>query len=262
MDRGMLLEVRNLSVAYGETTAAEDVSFSLGRGEILVIAGESGSGKSTILKAVNGLLGRGAKVSGQILLAGQEVAECSPEKRQKISGERIAMIFQNAGASFCAVRRVGEQIYESVRASGRGWSRREFRERAEEVMEHIHLDFTALDEYPFRLSGGMGQRAGILAAMLLSPTLLLADEPTSALDAMAQVSVAKELMELRHRHGVSILMVTHHMGLAWYMADHILVMRKGRMVEYGTREQIFRASREDYTRELIRAVPRLRWKSA
>jgi len=250
-----LLAVRNLAVSYGEKQAVRGVNFCLHRGEILVLAGESGSGKSTILRAVMGILDAGF-CTGEILWEGTDVLQLSKDARRKLAGEEIAMVFQNAGASFCPVRTIGSQLYESVCAH-RAWSYAEFREQAEALMVQMQLPRAVLDEYPFRLSGGMAQRAGIAAAMLLQPKLILADEPTSALDALTQVRVAKELMALRRRTGVAMLLVTHHMGLAYHMADRILVLRRGETVEQGTREEIFRHPKEAYTKELIAAVPRL-----
>ena len=250
-----LLAVRNLAISYGEKQAVRGVNFCLHRGEILVLAGESGSGKSTILRAVMGILDAGV-CAGEILWEGMDVLRLAKDARRKLAGEEIAMVFQNAGASFCPVRTIGSQLYESVCAH-RAWSYAEFRERAEALMAQMQLPRMVLDEYPFRLSGGMAQRAGIAAAMLLQPKLILADEPTSALDALTQVRVAKELMALRRRTGVAMLLVTHHMGLAYHMADRILVLRCGEMVEQGAREEIFRHPKEAYTKELIAAVPRL-----
>ena len=250
-----LLAVRNLMVSYGEKQAVRGVNFCLHRGEILVLAGESGSGKSTILRAVMGILDTGL-CEGEILWEGTDVLQLAKDARRKLAGEEIAMVFQNAGASFCPVRTIGSQLYESVCAH-RAWSYAEFRERAEALMAQMQLPRAVLDEYPFRLSGGIAQRAGIAAAMLLQPKLILADEPTSALDALTQVRVAKELMALRRRTGVAMLLVTHHMGLAYHMADRILVLRRGETVEQGTREDIFRHPKEAYTKELIAAVPRL-----
>ena len=250
-----LLAVRNLAVSYGEKQAVRGVNFCLHRGEILVLAGESGSGKSTILRAVMGILDAGF-CAGEILWEGTDVLQLAKDARRNLAGEEIAMVFQNAGASFCPVRTIGSQLYESVCAH-KAWSYDEFRERAEALMAQMQLPRAVLDEYPFRLSGGMAQRAGIAAAMLLQPKLILADEPTSALDALTQVRVAKELMALRRRTGVAMLLVTHHMGLAYYMADRILVLRRGETVEQGTREEIFRHPKEAYTKELIAAVPRL-----
>ncbi len=253
----MILTVEDLVVAYGKKIIVRDINFSVKRGEILVIAGESGSGKSTILKAIGGLLGKGgAIIDGQIFFDGQEITVLSAGQRRKISGDSIGFIFQNAGASFCPIRKIGEQIFEGVRAH-RDWDKKFFREQAIELMQKINLAPEVLDEYPFRLSGGMAQRAGILAATLLEPKLLLADEPTSALDAVTQVSVVKELLKLRERQKISIVMVTHHMGVAWRMADKILIMKNGAPVEFGSKNQIFNAPKEIYTQELIGAVPRL-----
>ena len=250
-----LLAVRNLTVSYGGKQAVRGVNFCLHRGEILVLAGESGSGKSTILRAVMGILDAGV-CTGEILWEGTDVLQLAKDARRKLAGEEIAMVFQNAGASFCPVRTIGSQLYESVCAH-RAWSYDEFRERAEALMVQMQLPREVLDEYPFRLSGGMAQRAGIAAAMLLQPKLILADEPTSALDALTQVRVAKELMALRRRTDVAMLLVTHHMGLAYHMADRILVLRRGETVEQGAREEIFCHPKEAYTKELIAAVPRL-----
>ena len=250
-----LLAARNITVSYGEKQAVRGVNFCLHRGEILVLAGESGSGKSTILRAVMGILDASV-CTGEILWEGTDVLQLAKDARRNLAGEEIAMVFQNAGTSFCPVRTIGSQLYESVCAH-RAWSYAEFRERAEALMAQMQLPRAVLDEYPFRLSGGMAQRAGIAAAMLLQPKLILADEPTSALDALTQVRVAKELMALRRRTGVAMLLVTHHMGLAYYMADRILVLRRGEMVEQGAREDIFRHPKEAYTKELIAAVPRL-----
>ncbi len=259
MNKETFFAVQNLSVAYNGQTVVRSVSFSVRCGEILAIVGESGSGKSTVLKAAQGLLGSGGRVSGgRIMLYGRDIYRLSPaERRREIAGSTVAMIFQNAGASFCPIRTIGEQIYESVREHT-DWSREEFTAQSKAVMKRINLPETVLNEFPFRLSGGMGQRAGILAAVILKPALLLADEPTSALDTVTQLSVVKELMELRRQQNIAIVIVTHNMGVAWYMADNILVMRDGEPVEYGAKEQIFRRPQAQYTKELIAAVPGLR----
>ncbi len=251
-----ILTLEKISVVYGEKKILHDINFSVKRGEILAVVGESGSGKSTILKAVDGLLGKGGKIiDGKIFFSGREITNLSDEERRKISGAEIGMIFQNAGASFCPIRTIGEQIFESVVAH-KNWTKKEFLNRAKIIMKNINLDENILNEFPFKLSGGMAQRAGILAAMILEPKILLADEPTSSLDAITQIGVVKELLKLRERHGISIILVTHHMGAAWYMADKILIMKNGRAVEFGTKEKIFNSPQEIYTKELIKAVPR------
>ena len=249
-----LLTVENLRVDCGEKNILRGVNFSVERGEILIIAGESGSGKSTILKAIGGLLGKGgAIVDGQIFFDGRDITHLSDGERRKISGDTIGMIFQNAGASFCPIRTIGDQIFESVKAH-RDWDKKFFRERAVEFMRKINLDSAALDEYPFRLSGGMAQRAGILAATILEPKLLLADEATSALDVVTRFEVVNELLKLREREKISIILVTHDLKVARRMADKILILRGGSMIEFGTRDQIFNAPQEIYTQELIGAA--------
>ena len=249
----MILTVENLVVAYGKKRIVHGINFSVKRGEILIIAGESGSGKSTILKAIGGLLGKdGAIVDGQIFFDGKEITNLPDGERRKISGDSIGFIFQNAGASFCPIRTIGEQIFESVRAH-RDWSKKEFIARAGDIMQKINLAPEILDEYPFRLSGGMAQRAGILAATILEPKLLLADEPTSALDIVTQAGVVKVLLNLRERLKISIVLVTHDLRVARRMADKILIMKRGAAVEFGTREQIFNSPQEIYTQELLKA---------
>ena len=245
-----ILTLKNLSVSYGTKKILHDVNFSVKRGEIFVIVGESGSGKSTILKSIAGLLPKSANIGGQIFFGGREILKLPQVERRKLAGASIAMIFQNAGASFCPIRTIGAQIFECVQAH-QNWTREEFLTRAKKFMRNIHLDESVLNEYPFRLSGGMAQRAGILAAMILEPKLILADEPTSALDAVTQDSVINELLKLREVHGISIVMVTHNLNVAKNSADKILIMRRGVVVEFGTKEKIFSAPQELYTQELL-----------
>ena len=220
-----ILAVKNLSISYGEKEILHNISFSVAQGKIFVIVGQSGLGKSTILKAVAGILGAGKITGGQIFFNGKEITNLQGEERRKIAGAGIGYIFQNATASFCPVRTIGAQIYESVQAH-KNWSRAEFVTRAKNIMQNINLAEKVLDEYPFRLSGGMGQRAGILAAMILEPQILLADEPTSALDPETQSSVIEEFLNLRARYGVSIVMVTHNLQVANYIADEIFQLQK------------------------------------
>lgn len=248
-----LLTLDEVSIAYGSKEIVSNVSFEVKRGEILVIVGESGSGKSTILKAVAGILGNNGSVTdGQIFFRDSEITNSPESIRRKLAGAEIGFIFQNATASFCPIRKIGEQIFESVQAH-KNWTYEEFLKRAKVIMQNINLDETALEKYPFQLSGGMGQRAGILAAMILEPKILLADEPTSALDPETQASVVEEFLKLRERYKISIVMVTHNLEVAKYMADKILILRYGKMIEFGAAEEIFNSPQENYTKELISA---------
>ena len=219
-----ILSVRDLSVEYKNKTIVRNINFVLERGEILAIVGESGSGKSTILKAISGLLGRNGRIgSGQIFFKDRDITNINEVERRKLAGESIAMIFQNSGVTFCPIRKIGEQIYESVIAH-KNCLYDEFLENANVIMKSIDLDESVLNKYPFELSGGMAQRVGILAAMILRPQLLLADEPTSALDTVTQASVVKVLMNLRRQYGLSIIIVTHNLNIAKYMGDKIFNM--------------------------------------
>ena len=220
-----LLTVEDLFVTCGGRRIVHDINFSVKRGEILIIAGRSGSGKSTLLKAIGGLLSKNFSVGGKIFFGGRDITHLTDIERRKISGDEIGFVFQNAGTSFCPIRTIGDQIFESVRAH-RDWDEKFFRERAIDFMRKINLAPEILDEYPFRLSGGMAQRAGILAATILEPKLLLADEPTSALDIVTQAGVVKELLKLRERLKISIVMVTHDLNLAKKIGDKILEIAK------------------------------------
>ncbi len=253
-----LLEFSHTEIRYGRRAAVEDLSLAVSPGEILGVVGESGSGKSTVVRAAMGLLGpEGAVTSGHILFRGQDLASFSREQLRRLRGREMGMVFQNCTAALCPIRTIWEQLRE---AAGREISRQELRRRALELMERVHLDDgeRILRSYPFELSGGMNQRVGIVMAMVPRPALLLADEPTSALDVTVQKQVVEELLDLRAAFGTAIVLVTHNIGVVERMADRVAVMRRGRLVEWGDRDQVLRAPRADYTRELIAAVPRLR----
>ena len=183
----------------------------------------------------------------------------SPAELRKLNGPELGMIFQYAGSSFCPIRTVGAQLYESM-SEHEAVSKEEFRTRAVELLGKIGFENgrRILDSYPFELSGGMQQRVGIAAAMLLNPGVLLADEPTSALDVSVQKQVVEEMLLVRKTFGTSIVLVTHNIGVIGAMADKVLVMKNGEMVEYGETQQVLHAPKEDYTRLLMSAVPKLR----
>ena len=255
-----LLEVRGLTVACKGKTVVRDICFSLKKGEILGIVGESGSGKSTILKAVMGILGEEYTITkGEILYKGNNLLELSRREKRKISGPEIGMIFQDTKASLCPVRRVESQIYEAL-AEHETVTKKEARNRAELLL--IKLGFAegerVLKSYPFELSGGMSQRVGICMAMLLSPALLLADEPTSALDVTVQKQVVEKLLELRKEEGTAMAVVTHNIGVVRAMADQVLVLKEGCMVEYGRLEEVLEHPKEAYTRQLLSSALTLR----
>ena len=255
-----ILRYDRVEIRYNGVPAVRDVSFTLEEGEILGIVGESGSGKSTLIKAAMGLLGgNGLVTRGDIWYRGRSLPDLSAKELRKINGAEIAMIFQDAGSSFCPVRTVGAQLYESMREH-RKISRAEFEALAAGTLEKIGFDDPKriLESFPFELSGGMRQRVGIAAAVLTNPAVLLADEPTSALDVSVQKQVVEELLFIRKLYGVSIVIVTHNLGVVGAMADRALVMKDGEAVEYGDAAQVLERPIQDYTRKLIAAVPRLR----
>lgn len=251
-----LLEVRQLHIAYDRRPVVEDVSFAVEPGEILGVAGESGSGKSTILRAVLGLLPPGGAVTGGTM-AFDGTALTTERQWRALRGRRMGMVFQNSGASLCPVRTVEAQVRQVL---GRGVSRREVERLALPLMEQLGLPegVRVLRSYPMELSGGMCQRVGLLLAMLLEPELLLCDEPTSALDVLVQREVMETLGRLRRDRGTAMVLVTHNLALLESVADRVLILKDGRTVEQGSAAQVLTAPQTDYTRRLLAAVPRLR----
>ena len=255
-----IIRYEHVDITYNGFKAVKDVSFTVDEGEILGIVGESGSGKSTLIKAAMGLLGPAGLVTrGDIWYKGKNLPDLSASEIRKINGPELGMIFQSAGSSFCPIRTVGAQLYESMRAH-ENVSKEAFRSRAVELLGKIGFENgdRILESYPFELSGGMQQRVGIASAMLLNPSVLLADEPTSALDVSVQKQVVEEMLLVRKTFGTAIILVTHNIGVIGAMADKVLVMKNGEMVEYGDTRQVLEAPKEEYTRTLMSAVPRLR----
>ena len=255
-----IIRYEHVDITYNGFKAVKDVSFTVDEGEILGIVGESGSGKSTLIKAAMGLLGPAGLVTrGDIWYKGMNLPDLSPSEIRKINGPELGMIFQSAGSSFCPIRTVGAQLYESMRAH-ESISKEAFRSRAVELLQKIGFENgdRILESYPFELSGGMQQRVGIASAMLLNPSVLLADEPTSALDVSVQKQVVEEMLLVRKTFGTAIILVTHNIGVIGAMADKVLVMKNGEKVEYGETRQVLDDPKEEYTRTLMSAVPRLR----
>lgn len=255
-----LFKYDSVEVCYGEKAIVEEISFTLKPGEILGIAGESGSGKSTIIKAALGILGPSGKVTkGEIRFQGKNLPDLTEREMQKIRGAKIGMIFQDAGSSFCPVRTIGDQIYETL-AAHETIQRKEAEERALELLGKLGFKDgrRILESYSFELSGGMNQRIGIALAMLLNPSVILADEPTSALDVSVQKQAVEEMLLLRELYGTAMVLVTHNIGVISAMADAVLVLKEGKIVEYGAAKQVLNAPREAYTKELMDAVPKLR----
>ncbi|MER9246699.1 ABC transporter ATP-binding protein [Mesorhizobium sp. M0590] len=259
-----VLSVSGLSVAVrgeeGERDVVSDLTFGLMRGETLCIAGESGSGKSMMALAIMGLLPQpAARIrSGSIRLGDQDLAALSESRMRRIRGNRIAMIFQEPMTSLNPVLSVGRQLKEAIEAHT-SMSRSNSRLRALEALKAVRIPDAErrLEHYPLELSGGMRQRVMIAMALALNPDVLIADEPTTALDVTVQGEVLELLRDLQREHGTSVILITHDMGVVAEMADRVIIMRDGRMVEQGRAADIFNRPQADYTRELLAAVPRI-----
>lgn len=255
-----ILHYVHTEISYHGSTVVYDINLSVREGEILCVVGESGSGKSTLLKATAGLLSNDGMVTrGDIFYRDINIPDADPAVLRKLRGPEIGMIFQDAGASFSPLRKYKKQLYEIVRAH-REMPKEEIRAEALELFASMKIPDgnRLLESYPFELSGGMNQRVGIVAAMMLKPALLLADEPTSALDVRTQAQVIRELLDFREKYGTAIVMVTHNIRAAEQMADNIAVMYQGKLVEYSAARQVTENPQHSYTGKLLQAVPHLR----
>jgi len=206
-----------------------------------------------------GLLGNGGAVTrGEILYKGIDVLAVPPEALRKLRGPEMSMVFQDCAASLCPIRTIGDQLYEAVKEHGKE-SRKETEAKAISYLGKMNLPDgkRILASYPFELSGGMNQRVGIAMAVMLEPQLLFADEPTSALAVVAQAQTAGELKKLKDERNTAIVIVTHNLGLVSRLADTVAVMREGRVEEYGAVKDVIFNPQKAYTKELIRAVPRI-----
>ena len=198
---------------------------------------------------------------GNIWYKGKNLPDLPPKELRKRNGPELGMIFQSAGSSFCPIRTIEAQLYETMTEHEKT-SKAEFLDRAMELLGKLGFEDgkRVLGSYPFELSGGMQQRVGIAAAMLLNPSVLLADEPTSALDVSVQKQVVEEMLLVRDTFGTAMVLVSHNFGVIRAMADKVLVMKDGEAVEYGDTRQVLGSPQAEYTRQLLSAVPRLRRK--
>src|SRR3954454_21091795 len=239
--------------------AVSDVSFSVERGELLCLVGESGSGKAVTADAIVGLLPKTLAVAGgELRLEGEALTQASAARRRRLRRSRVAMVFQEPMSALNPVMTCGAQIDEVLRTHT-AKSAMERRARARELMREVALPEPErlLDAYPHQLSGGQRQRVGIAIALALEPALLIADEPTTALDVTTQAQILKLIVELQRRHGMAVLFVTHDFGVVAEIAQRVAVLRQGRLVEIGAKEEVLTQPRHEYTRMLIRAVPSL-----
>jgi peptide/nickel transport system ATP-binding protein len=252
-----LLEVTDLCVAFGDKAVVDHVTFTIDRGGRLAIIGESGSGKTLTALSVIGLAPDSATITGRVTFDGQQLVGRSDGELSKLRGARIAMVFQNPQSSLNPLMRVGKQIAEPLRRH-RGMDRDAARRAAIELCDRVGLpqpERTAR-AYPHQLSGGQRQRIGIAIALACRPALLIADEPTTALDVTVQAEVLALLAELITAEGTTLLFITHDIALVPLVADDLMVMRNGRIVEAGPVATIVERPADPYTVELLAAAER------
>ena len=253
-----LLEVRGLGVDFQEMgggPAIDGMDLTVRRGEIVALVGESGSGKSLTALTVMGLLPPGAAVTGgSALLDGEDVLSMSPKRRNEVRGSKVAMLFQQPKVMLDPTARVGGQVAESLRRH-RGVGRREAKARVVEMLRDVGIPEPArrASAFSYQLSGGMAQRVMIAAALSADPELVIADEPTTALDVTVQAQILELLKSKRDELGLSILLITHDLGIVSSMADRVAVMYAGRIVEEGATADIFNDPQHPYTEALLKA---------
>jgi peptide/nickel transport system ATP-binding protein len=259
-----LLEVSDLKVSFetedGTVQAVDGVSFSVAPGEIVAIVGESGSGKSVTAMTLMGLTrGPNARFEGTATFAGTELVTASDAELRKVRGAGIAMVFQDPMSSLDPVYRIGSQIVEQIRVHDRDISKAQAMDRAVELMERVGIPRAGerLRSYPHEFSGGMRQRVMIAMALSCSPQLLIADEPTTALDVTIQAQILDELRQLRDETGAGVILVTHDLGVVADIADRVIVMYAGRVVEQGTLDDIFYDPQHPYTWGLLGSITRI-----
>lgn len=258
-----LLQVTDLHTSFftpaGEVKAVNGLSFSLDEGKVLGIVGESGSGKSVTAYSVLQILASSGKiVSGSIKYRGEELVGASKETMGKIRGNKISIIFQDPMTSLNPVFTIGNQLMEAIMLHT-DRNKEQAKERAIEMLRLVGVNEPEkrIKQYPHEFSGGMRQRVMIAIALACEPKLLIADEPTTALDVTIQAQILELMMELKDKLGMAIIMITHDLGIVASMCERIAVMYAGHIVEYGTTDDIFYNPRHEYTKGLIRSIPRM-----
>ena len=258
-----LLEVKNLCVNFrtygGEVNAVRGVTFDLHKGETLAIVGESGSGKSVACKTIMRILSSNGYIKdGEILFDGKDLTKVSEKEMEKVRGKDIAMIFQDPMTSLNPTMTIGKQIMEPI-IKHQGFSKEDAKKRAIELIELVGISDAEkrFKQYPHQFSGGMRQRIVIAISLACNPKVLIADEPTTALDVTIQAQILELIKDLQEKTGVAVIFITHDLGVVANMADRVAVMYAGKIIEYGTSNDIFYDPRHPYTWGLLGSMPTL-----
>jgi peptide/nickel transport system ATP-binding protein len=255
--RETLVELRGLSVAYGDVVAVDGVDLTIGAGEILGLAGESGCGKTTVANSLMQILRPPAHVTGgSILFRGEDLTVLGAEELRRHRWRNVSMVFQSAMNALNPVMRVGDQFVDMMRAHER-ISKRESLTKAGELLELVGIDKRRVRAYPHELSGGMRQRVIIAMALALRPELVIMDEPTTALDVVVQREILQQVQDLQHELGFAVLFITHDLSLLFEFAHRIAIMYAGEIVEEARAERLRDAARHPYTLGLISSFPSL-----
>lgn len=254
-----ILEVKGLKTCFfmrnGIVKAVNGISFDLKKGEVLCLVGESGSGKTVTALSIMRLVDKPARIlEGEVLLYGEDLRRYAPEQMRRVRGRRISMIFQDPGESLNPVLTIGEQITEPVRVH-LGLSYEKAKEKALRLLERVGISPERFSSYPHELSGGMNQRVMIAMALACDPDMLIADEPTSALDVTTQAQFLDILMDLKRERGMAMIFITHDLGIVAEIADSIVVMYAGKVMEKGNVWRIFDNPRHPYTIALMKCIP-------
>ena len=263
MKNELLLDVKNLKISFftpvGEVKAVNDISYQMKDGEVLGIVGESGSGKSVSSYSIMGLISEPGKiVGGSIYFNGHQVDEMSQNELQKIRGNEVSIVFQDPMSSLNPVFTIGNQIDEVLRLHKK-MSKADAKKRTIELLELVGMNEPQkrYSQYPHEFSGGMRQRAMIAMALACEPKLLIADEATTALDVTIQAQILELMLELKKKLGMSIIMITHDLGVVANMCEKVAVMYAGKIIEYGTIEDIFNNPKHQYTLGLLKSIPNM-----
>ena len=258
-----LLSVKDLNISFethaGKVKAVRGVTFDLKKGETLAIVGESGSGKSVSTKALMGILSKNGRVDkGEILFKDRDLVKLSKEEMQAIRGKEIAMIFQDPMTSLNPTMTIGNQIAEGI-IKHQGLGKAEAKKKAIELIDLVGISMAEkrYKQYPHQFSGGMRQRIVIAIALACNPEILIADEPTTALDVTIQAQILELIKDIQKKTGVSIIFITHDLGVVANVADRVAVMYAGKIVEIGTTDEVFYESAHPYTWGLIASMPNL-----
>ncbi len=257
-----LLAIRHLSVEYptrmGIVRAVEGLDLEVGRGEVLGVVGESGCGKSTVGMAILGLLRPPGRVAdGEIILEGRDLLRLSQEEMRQLRGARISMIFQDPMTCLNPLERISDHIIETIRTHRPGVSAAEARQQAGQLIDRLGISIDRLDDYPHQLSGGMRQRIMIGLALALRADLIIADEPTTSLDVIVEAQFLDLLKELQQEFRLTILLITHNIGVVAQLADRVAVMYAGELVEVGEVHALFARPLHPYTQGLLHSVPNI-----